>query len=616
VDPYANPELASNSHPRGIGAPRAVAVLIVAMVLVSIAGATYWRPPPTSRVTLELGGARPVGLDARSADETISRVLEFVAPTVAFLTVPATGRSGSGVVIHEAGYILTNAHVVRDAGTVLVAFSDGSEFDAEVYGVDLATDLAVVKVEGGGLTAAALGDSDQMQVGEFVLALGAPFGLQATATSGIVSSLHRSGLGIARYEDFIVTDAPINRGNSGGPLVSLRGEVIGINTAIIAGEGGSRRDGSFSGVGFAIPINVARAVARRLIGDGGLTRPAETAGDDNGDGTASLSGDSVPPGVAKDPVSAIAGLAAMRSPAAGMSRSRRRPAQADAAAPERRVPANAIATLRSLDGGRNVANGSGFVIASEFGPLLLTNEHVVKDATVVQIFLGGTDFLSTVLSADAAVDLAVLRVPDALATLALRLGDSNSLSIDDRITAAGGRGAHHGTVTGVGVEVPGISLAGPLIETTARIEKGDSGGPLLDDLGFVVGVLVARAGADGGAGEGRPSYAIPLHGHAEVMALIAASRSAPFDPGFRGVSIPSRGYVIDQVVFNGLAARAGLQVEDVIVVVNGEAIADSDDALAWYDAFVRSPPGTKVTIQIERGGLQLELIAPDESRVP
>ena len=168
MDPFANPELASTSQRRGSGGPAAVAALIVAMVLVSIAGAAYWRPEPRSRVTLELGGAPPVGLDTRSADETISRVLELMEPTVAFLTVPETGRSGSGVVVHEAGYILTNAHVVKDARTVLVGFSDGSEFEAEVYGVDAATDLAVVKVKDGGLTAAALGDSDQMQVGEFV----------------------------------------------------------------------------------------------------------------------------------------------------------------------------------------------------------------------------------------------------------------------------------------------------------------------------------------------------------------------------------------------------------------------------------------------------------------
>ena len=116
-----------------------------------------------------------------------------------------------------------------------------------------------------------------MRVGEFVVAVGAPFGLAATATSGIVSGLHRSGFGIARYEDFIVTDAPINQGNSGGPLVSLRGEVIGINTAIISGKDGPRGHGSFSGVGFAIPINVARAVAQRLIGDVALMPPAETS---------------------------------------------------------------------------------------------------------------------------------------------------------------------------------------------------------------------------------------------------------------------------------------------------------------------------------------------------
>ena len=353
MDPLANPELAYNPRRRGIGGPLAVAAVIVALVLLSIVGAAYWRPEPVSRVTLELGGAKPVGLDVRSADETISTVLDLVAPAVAFLRVPETGRSGSGVVVHEAGYIITNAHVVEDARTVVVGFSDGSEFEAEVYGIDSATDLAVVKVDAVGLTVAALGDSDQMQVGEFVIALGAPFGLEATATSGIVSGLHRSGLGIARYEDFIVTDAFINRGNSGGPLVSLRGEVIGINTAIIAGEGGTRGDGSFSGVGFAIPINVARAVAQRLIGDGGL------ALDGDAGGVAALASDS-------GAVRAAAGI------------------------PARRAQAGAVATLKSLArNGDRLANGSGFVIASDSGPLLMTNEHVVRGARIVQVYLNG-----------------------------------------------------------------------------------------------------------------------------------------------------------------------------------------------------------------------------------
>ena len=628
MDPFANPELASNSQKRGLRAPGAVAALIVAMVLGSIAGAAYWRPEPISRVTLELGGARPVGLDARSPDETISRVLEFVAPTVAFLTIPETGRSGSGVVVHEAGYILTNAHVVEDAQTLLVGFSDGSEFEAEVYGIDAATDLAVVKVEGGGLTAAALGDSDQMQVGEFVVALGAPFGLEASATSGIVSGLHRSGLGIARYEDFIVTDAPINRGNSGGPLVSLRGEVIGINTAIIAGEDGTRRDGGFSGVGFAIPINVARVVAQRLIGDGGLTFPAETAGDVDRDGTASLSGGAVPRRIAMDPASEVADPAGESPEPAAVNRVRRRLVQADAVAPRSSSPTSAVATLRSLDGhGRRIRNGSSCVFAFDSGLLLLTNEHVVRGATVVQIFLEGSSFpVSSVLSVDATLDLALLPIPDALVALAsasasvLRLGDSQNIEKVDRITALGGRSVHgdpsnEGTVVRVDAEVFGISLAGTLIETTAPTEGGDSGGPLLDECEIVVGVLAAKAHEEDRPGEQPYSYVIPLHGHAEVMVLIDASRSALFDPGFTVAFIPSRGLVIDTADPDSLVARAGLQVTDVIVLVNGEPVGDADNPFSWYDAFVRSPPGTTVTIQIERDGLRVKLVAPHESGV-
>ena len=626
MDPFANPELASNSQKRGLGAPGAVAALIVAMVLGSIAGAAYWRPEPISRVTLELGGARPVGLDARSPDETISRVFELVAPTVAFLTIPETGRSGSGVVVHEAGYILTNAHVVEGAQTLLVGFSDGSEFEAEVYGVDVATDLAVVKVEGGGLTAAALGDSDQMQVGEFVVAIGAPFGLEASATSGIISGLHRSGLGIARYEDFIVTDAPINRGNSGGPLVSLRGEVIGINTAIIAGEDGTRRDGGFAGVGFAIPINVARVVAQRLIGDGGLTFPAETASDVDGDGTASLSGGTVPRRIATYPAPDVADPAAAGPARAGTNRIRRRPVQADAVAPRSSAPTSAVATLRSLDGhGRKIRNGSGFVFAFDSRLLLLTNEHVVRGATVVQIFLEGSSFpVSSVLGADATRDLALVRMPDTLVVLAsasaLQLGDSQDIAKGDQITALGGRSvdgdpSNEGTVVRVAAEIFGISLAGTLIETTAPTERGDSGGPLLDEREIVVGVLVAKAHAADRPGEQPYSYAISLHGHAEVMGLIDASQRALFDPGFTVALIPSRGWVIDTADPDSLVARAGLRVGDVIVLVDGEPVGDSDPSLSWYDAFVRSPPGTKVTIQIERGSLRVELVVPHESGV-
>jgi len=280
MDPFANPQLAAASSGRGLRAPLAIAGLIVVMVVVAIGGSAYWRPQPVTRATLELGGATPVGLSTRPAGETISGVLDYAAPSVVFLTIPTAQRSGSGVVVHEAGFVVTNAHVVEGVERLRVAFSDGSEYEAEVYGIDPSTDLAVVKVEADRpLPAAPLGNSDALKVGEFVVALGAPFGLEATATSGIVSGLHRSGLGLARFEDFIVTDAPINRGNSGGALVNLRGEVVGINTAIIAGEDDAHGLGTFAGVGFAIPVNVMRVVAQRLIGDGGLGAPVEEHGD-------------------------------------------------------------------------------------------------------------------------------------------------------------------------------------------------------------------------------------------------------------------------------------------------------------------------------------------------
>ena len=139
---------------------------------------------------------------------------------------------------------------------------------------------------------------------------------------------------------------------------------------------------------------------------------------------------------------------------------------------------------------------------------------------------------------------------------------------------------------------------------------------MLDDYGSVVGVLVARGHENVRRGEQRYSYAIPLQNHTEVMALIDASRSARFDPGFTVLSIPSRGVVIDRVVADGMAAGAGLRTADVIVRVNGEPVTDSDNALSWYNDFVRSSPGTRITIEIERDGLRFELVALDEPGVP
>lgn len=173
---------------------------------------------------------------------------------------------GSGVIVSKDGYILTNNHVVDGADELMVKFHDGRELAAQVVGRDPASDLAVIKVEADNLKPAELGNSNRLRVGEWVLAVGDPFGLNDTITSGIVSAKGRSNVHIAQYEDFIQTDAAINPGNSGGPLVDLDGHVVGINTAIASRNGGNM------GVGFAIPIDMAKTVMQSLIGQGHVTR--------------------------------------------------------------------------------------------------------------------------------------------------------------------------------------------------------------------------------------------------------------------------------------------------------------------------------------------------------
>jgi Do/DeqQ family serine protease len=175
--------------------------------------------------------------------------------------------AGSGVILDaEQGYVLTNHHVVKDASEVVVTLKDNRRFDARVVGSDAGTDIALLKIEAERLVAAKTADSDALQVGDFVVAIGNPFGIGQTVTSGIVSALGRSGLSSEGYEEFIQTDAPINPGNSGGALVNLNGELVGINTAIIGPSGGN------VGIGFAVPINMARAVMRQLIRYGEVRR--------------------------------------------------------------------------------------------------------------------------------------------------------------------------------------------------------------------------------------------------------------------------------------------------------------------------------------------------------
>ncbi len=174
---------------------------------------------------------------------------------------------GSGVIVTTDGYILTNNHVVDGADEVKVAFGEPrKEFAATVVGRDEKADVALLKIDANGLPAVTLGDSDQLEVGDTVLATGNPFGIGLTVTHGIVSALGRGGLGIEEYEDFIQTDAAINPGNSGGALLDSDGRLVGINTAILSRTGGS------NGVGFAIPINYVRSIVEQLVSDGRVNR--------------------------------------------------------------------------------------------------------------------------------------------------------------------------------------------------------------------------------------------------------------------------------------------------------------------------------------------------------
>jgi len=173
---------------------------------------------------------------------------------------------GSGVIVNRDGYILTNNHVVKDADDIRVRLSDKREFKGKVIGTDPKSDVAVVKIDAHDLPYLRIADSDKLQVGETVIAVGNPFGLSQTVTSGIVSAIGRSNVGISDYEDFIQTDAAINPGNSGGALVNVRGELVGINTAIFSTSGG------YQGVGFAIPSNMAKSIMDSLISKGKVVR--------------------------------------------------------------------------------------------------------------------------------------------------------------------------------------------------------------------------------------------------------------------------------------------------------------------------------------------------------
>src|SRR3984885_6669691 len=174
---------------------------------------------------------------------------------------------GSGVIVTSDGTIVTNNHVVEGASDIEVDLADKREFKAKLIGTDAKTDVAVLKIDASNLPSLAIGDSSKLQVGDVIFAIGDPFGIGETATMGIVSATGRGGLGIEGYEDFIQTDAAINPGNSGGAMIDLHGDLIGINTAILSGGGGGNQ-----GVGFAIPINMARSVMDQIVGHGKVVR--------------------------------------------------------------------------------------------------------------------------------------------------------------------------------------------------------------------------------------------------------------------------------------------------------------------------------------------------------
>jgi serine protease Do/serine protease DegQ len=238
--------------------------------------------------------AQPVGLPMRDGLPTLAPILEKVTPAVVniavlqkspeeenplmrdpffrrFFGVPQQQEpqiaAGSGVIVDaKNGYVITNSHVVKDAREILITLKDNRRLPAKLVGSDPGTDIAVLKVEPKNLVEAKFGDSDALQVGDFVMAIGNPFGIGQTATSGIVSALGRSGLSVEGYEHFIQTDAPINPGNSGGALVNLKGELIGINSAIIGPAGGN------VGIGFAVPSVMAKAVMDQLVRFGEVKR--------------------------------------------------------------------------------------------------------------------------------------------------------------------------------------------------------------------------------------------------------------------------------------------------------------------------------------------------------
>lgn len=264
----------------GIASRLLLAVLLGSSVVTAIAAlpaSLEGQPLPTLAPMLERTMGAVVNISTVTRIEVADHPLLRDPFFRHFFEVPKQERResnslGSGVIVDaERGIALTNHHVIAKAETIRVTLQDGRTLDADLIGADPETDIAVLRLPTQGLPAGALraiplADSDRVRVGDFVVAIGNPFGLKQTVTSGIVSGLGRSGLGIEGYESFIQTDASINPGNSGGPLVNLRGKLVGINTAILAPGGGN------IGIGFAIPSNMARAVMEQILRHGQVRR--------------------------------------------------------------------------------------------------------------------------------------------------------------------------------------------------------------------------------------------------------------------------------------------------------------------------------------------------------
>jgi serine protease Do len=287
-----------------ISLKRSTLVFLLLMAMVVGAGLGTWgagavdlaTPPyPKPTRTGVQGPIVPAALPVPSG--SFSQVAETVAPAVVNITTVTRGAAGrtpieeffgeeffrrffgevpereqvqkslgSGVIVDPSGTVLTNAHVVERASEIEVVTADGKKHKAKVVGADRRTDLAVLKLQGGGpYPAATLGDSDKLKVGDWVLAIGSPFGLQQTVTAGIISAKGRS-IGQGPFDDFLQTDAAINPGNSGGPLVNMSGEVVGINSAILSRSGGN------VGIGFSIPVNMAKRIYTELHAKGKVTR--------------------------------------------------------------------------------------------------------------------------------------------------------------------------------------------------------------------------------------------------------------------------------------------------------------------------------------------------------